>query len=237
MNFKDIGIIIAKKPLKENSAIMTLFTKNHGLYSGLVRKSSKKPNSANQEGNIVDFFWQARLHEHLGMAKCELIKSYSWILINNKIKLYAFNSIISLIKIAFHERENHNNFFPIFAQYLSNLATNFVSEEYIKLELAILQESGYGLDLYQCAVTGSRDRLCYVSPKSGRAVCLSVGLPYQDKLLALPQFLISKVSTITDENKIQAFNLTSYFLNRYFFRKEQPYAREKLIEYIQSNKI
>ncbi|MFP3017876.1 MAG: DNA repair protein RecO [Candidatus Tisiphia sp.] len=233
MNFKDIGIIIAKKPLKENTAIITVFTENHGLYSGVIRETSKKFGSVNQQGNIVDFFWQARLHEHLGMAKCELIKSYAGLLITNKIKLYAFNSIISLIKMAFHERENHNKFFPIFVKYLSSLANSFIFEEYIKFELAILQESGYGLDLYKCAVTGTRENLGYVSPKSGRAVCLSEGLPYQDRLLILPQFLTSTNSQITNNDKKQAFNLTTYFFHRYFFHNQQQlHARENFIEYI-----
>lgn len=236
MNFKDIGIIIAKKPLKENSAIITVFTENHGLYSGVIRETSRKSGSINQQGNIVDFFWQARLHEHIGMAKCELIKSYAGLLITNKIKLYAFNSIISLIKIAFHERENHNNFFPIFVKYLSSLANNFIFEEYIRFELAILQESGYGLELDRCVVTGSQENLKYVSPKSGKAVCLSEGLAYQDRLLILPQFLTSTKCKITNDDKKQAFNLTTYFFNRYFFDKQQPLyeknsqARDSFIE-------
>ena len=37
-------------------------------------------------------------------------------------------------------------------------------------ELALLAELGFGLDLEQCAATGSRDGLAYVSPKSGGAV-------------------------------------------------------------------
>ncbi len=235
MNFKDIGIIIAKRPLKENSEIITLFTENHGLYSAVIRQSSKKLSYVNQQGNIVDFLWQARLHEHLGIAKCELIKSYNGTLISNKTKLYAFNSIISLIKIAFHERENHNNFFPILAKYLNNLANNFVFEEYIRFELAILQESGYGLDLEKCVVTGIQENLHYLSPKSGKAVCSSAGLPYKDKLLILPQFLVSNILEITNLDKKQALNLTTYFFNRYFFNNQPPsHAREKFIEYITS---
>ncbi|WP_341756941.1 MULTISPECIES: DNA repair protein RecO [unclassified Candidatus Tisiphia] len=236
MNFKDIGIIIAKKPLKENSSIITVFTENYGLYSGVIRETSRKSGSINQQGNIVDFFWQARLHEHIGMAKCELIKSYAGLLITNKIKLYAFNSIISLIKIAFHERENHNNFFPIFVKYLSSLANNFTFEEYVRLELAILQESGYGLELDKCALTGSQENLKYVSPKSGKAVCLSAGLAYQDRLLILPQFLTATKCEITNNDKKHAFELTSYFFNRYFFDKQQPLyaqnsqARDSFIE-------
>ena len=230
MHFRDRGIIIAKRPLRENSAIITLFTEFHGVYSGVVRESSKKCGSVNQEGNMVDFFWQSRLHEHLGMAKCELIKAYSSFLITDKIKLYAFNSLISLIKIAFHERETHNNFFPILADYIHNLAQGFTFTEYIKVELAILQESGYGLEINQCTVTGSNQDLYYISPKTGRAVCKNAGLAYHDKLLILPQFLISNVATITNIEKQQAFDLTTYFFNRYFSQNNKlPSAREVFI--------
>ncbi len=238
MNFQDKGIIIARRPLKENSFIITLFTENHGLYSAVIRGLSKKSSSIYQEGNIVDFLWQARLDEHLGSAKCELIKSYSGILITNKTKLYAFNSIISLIKGSFHEREKHNKFFPIFQRYLDNLtkdnlSQDFILTEYIKLELIILQECGYGVNLRECVVTGSQEELCYVSPKSASAVCFSAGAPYKDKLLPLPQFLISKQLEISYNDKKDAFKLTTYFLNRYLLNNQpQLYARNKFIEHI-----
>jgi len=233
MNFKDIGIIIAKKFLKENFSIITVFTKNHGLYSGVIQESSKKSGSIYQEGNVVDFLWQARLHEHLGTAKCELIKSYSSCLITNKTKLYAFNSIISLVKLAFHERENHNNFFDLFITYLESLKKEFNFKNYIHFELAILKETGYGIDINQCIVTGSKDNLTYVSPKSGMAICMSSGQPYKDRLLTLPQFLTTNISKITNIEKKQAFDLTTYFFGRYFFQNlKQPYSREIFIDHI-----
>jgi DNA repair protein RecO (recombination protein O) len=231
MNFRDVGIIIRKIILKENTSIILAFTQNHGLYSGVVRELSKKSGSIYQEGNIVDFFWQARLHEHIGMLKCELIKSYNGLLITSKIKLYAFNSVISLIKLAFHEREPHNNFFPIFKEYLYKLSKNFDFQDYIRLELAILTESGYRLELDNCAVTGTKENLCYLSPRSGKAVCASAGLPYADKLLQLPRFLSSQVEEINYTEKKQAIDLTSYFFNRYLFNNtQQPDARKILIE-------
>ncbi len=42
MNFRDQGIIIAKNAFKENSYVITLFTENHGLYSGVIKRSGKK---------------------------------------------------------------------------------------------------------------------------------------------------------------------------------------------------
>lgn len=233
MNLKDRGIIIAKRPLKENAVIITLFTEKHGLYSAVVRGISKKSHSIYQEGNIVDFLWQARLEEHLGTAKCELIKSYSGLLITNKTKLYAFNSIVNLIKLTFHEREPHNTFFLVLKKYLDNLVKNFVFEEYIQLELTILQEGGYGLNLSKCVVTGKREDLYYVSPKSASAVSLTAGLPYKDKLLALPQFLLSKVGVISANDKNNAFILTTYFFNRHLLHHQQQlHARDKFIEHI-----
>lgn len=233
MNFKDIGIIIEKRPLKENALIITLFTEKHGLYSAVVPQITKKSRAIYQEGNIVDFLWQARLEEHLGTAKCELIKSYSGFLIINKTKLYAFNSIVNLIKLTFHEREPHNNFFLILKKYLDSLAKHFVFEEYIQLELTILQEGGYGLNLNKCVVTGIEEDLHYVSPKSASAVSLTAGLPYKDKLLSLPQFLLATNEQISNNDKKNAFILTTYFFNRYLLNHQQQlYARDKFIEHI-----
>ncbi len=37
-----------------------------------------------------------------------------------------------------------------------------------RLEVAMLAELGFGLDLDRCAATGTRDDLVYVSPRTGR---------------------------------------------------------------------
>ncbi|WP_218460537.1 DNA repair protein RecO [Rickettsia sp. TH2014] len=236
MNVKDIGVIIARKPLKENMFIVTIFTKNHGLYSGVAKESSKKSKFIYQEGNIVDFLWQARLHEHIGIAKCELIKSYTGHFITNKVKLYAFNSVISLIKELFHEREEHPSFFLFLINYLDNLSKNFCFRDYINFELTLLAETGYKLDLSKCAVSHTTIDLTYVSPKSGRALSYEIGKPYKDKLLILPKFLLSDDSEITLEEKRQALTLTNYFFNRYLFHNNrQAEARQIFMEYILNN--
>ena len=215
--------------------MLSVFTKQHGLYSGVVRGSLKKSTAHYSEGNLVDFFWQARLHEHVGTAKCEIIKSYSGVLIGSKTKLYAFNSIVSLIKAAFHEREPHNNFFPEFENYLQKSINSFHITDYIHLELSILNESGYGLQLDECAATGSTADLCFVSPKSGKAVSRQAGLPYLDKLLHLPKFLSDSSFEITKDQIKQAFDLTSYFFDRYFLHNsKQLQARNLFIEHVQS---
>ena len=49
----------------------------------------------------------------------------------------------------------------------------------VRFELQMLAELGFGLDLSSCAATGTDADLCYVSPKSGRAVSAQAGAPWQ----------------------------------------------------------
>ena len=115
--------------------------------------------------------------------------------------------------------------------YLRDLAKNFVFEAYIRLELEILAEAGYRLSLDHCSVTGSITDLCYVSPKSGKAISLQIGLPFANKLLVLPKFLSTKLGPeVTQLEKKQAFDLTNYFFNRYLFENHnEPYPRRMFI--------
>jgi len=232
MNFHDQGIIISKRPFKERSSIVTIFTRQHGIYSGVLRQYNKKTGDNLTEGNLVDFFWNARLHEHIGTAKAELIKSYNSQIMMSKTKLYAFNSIVSLLKMAFCEREPHNNLFPSLLAFMESLKQAFSFAKYVKLELAILEESGYKLQLDKCAVTGSRQNLQYVSPKSGRAVSSQAGTDYATKLLKLPGFLIENTE-INKEAIHDTFLLTSYFFERYIFlNKPPPPARLCFMEHL-----
>lgn len=241
MNFRDQGIIISKKELKERSYIITLFSEKHGIYSGVINQYNKKIGYSLAEGNLVDFTWGARLHEHIGTIKAELVKSYNSYLIMNKTKLYAFSSIISILKLAFCERAPHNNLFPAFMNFIESLKAEFSFTEYIKFELEILAEAGFKLQLDRCGATGQANDLHYVSPKSGRAVSKVAGAPYSDKLLILPKFLIGEVignslkESLDKESVIESLKLTSYFFNRYILvNRSQPLARIKFTEHISS---
>jgi DNA repair protein RecO (recombination protein O) len=106
----------------------------------------------------------------------------------------------------------------------------------VRWELALLDELGFGLDLSQCAATGSNDQLIYVSPKSGRAVSASAGEPYREKLLALPQFLTKQRSgQVTGADVRTGFALTGHFLEtRVLLPRGQslPQSRARLLAHL-----
>jgi len=117
------------------------------------------------------------------------------------------------------------------AMEMAELGSAWVAA-YVKWELGVLAELGFGLNLEHCAVTGNNDELAYVSPRSGRAVSLSAGEPYREKLLTLPDFLIGRGGG-EPEDLLAGMKLTGFFLERHVFgaQGEAPLAaRDRFLE-------
>lgn len=224
MKFTDIGFIIDIKKYSEKSLIVKIFSKNHGIYRGFIASgNSKKSQAIFQVGNLVSFEWRSRVEDSLGQFYyVDLEKSYLAKIIFDHLKLNCVSSLISIIDSCFLERENQQDLFFSFENFLrkiceSNDKRDFLSD-YIKLELEILQALGFGIDLSSCAVTESQNNLAFVSPKSGRAVSFEVGKEYEDKLLKLPQFLIAQNDDKLENNHIfEGLKLSGYFLEKFVF--------------------
>lgn len=81
-------------------------------------------------------------------------------------------------------------------------------------------------------VTNKTENFIFGSPKFGQAVSQEAGMSYASKLLHLPKFLNSTYE-IDKVRKGQAFNLTSYFLERYIFQRSGiPQPQRQFIEHI-----
>ena len=219
MRWSDKGLVISVKKYGENSLILHLLTKDHGVHAGLVKYiSTKKSGHIYELGNILSVEWTGRLEEQLGFYKSELEKSYLYNIINNSLKLDALNSICSMLSMFLPERQVNSKLYKEtieIIKYLNNNDMTWVSR-YVQWELLLLSELGYGLDLSQCAVTGEIKNLKYVSPKSGRAVSeLGAGI-WVKKLLILPRFLQKFNTNAIDNDELNyGVKLTTFFLNRY----------------------
>ncbi len=240
MKFSDRGIIIGLKKYGENSAIIKIFSQNHGIYRGFAKNiKSAKVRSIFQAGNLISFEYRARLEDNLGQFfSCDLENSYCAKIIFETAKLDCVNSLFSIIDSCFLEHEEHRELYLKLENFLekisySNQQKEFISN-YIKLELEILNFLGYGIDLSCCVVTNSSVNLAFVSPKSGRAVSLEAGLPYAEKLLKLPQFLLEEIDEFSEEDLANGLKLSGYFLQKFAFAnsrindKEKFNARQKL---------
>ncbi|MFO1241890.1 MAG: DNA repair protein RecO [Rickettsiales bacterium] len=192
MQWQDEAIIISVKPFSEKEALVEVFSHEHGVYRSIAKQAlSSKQRGIYQPGNLVFCRWNARLPEQMGTIACELLESYADFAMQSADTLQALNSVCSLLDLVMHERDAHPRLYERVKSLLQALAANSGwQQDYALFEKDLLSECGFGLDLSECASTGERDNLVYVSPKSGRAVSAGAGEPYKDRLFALPAFLI-----------------------------------------------
>jgi DNA repair protein RecO (recombination protein O) len=219
MQWQDEAVVIGVKRHGENSVIAELMTKTRGRHLGLVRSGrSRAMQPVLQPGNRVDAIWRARLHDHLGEFKLEPLKLRAGQLMESGISLFGVQAMGTLLRLL-PERDPHPHLYETLDVILDNIyEPSDAGELFVRFELAVLNDLGFGLDLTECVATGARERLVYVSPKSGRAVCEEAGAPYANKMLALPQFLSPEHKRAADHQALSdAFKLTGYFLHRHVY--------------------
>ncbi|MCM2291987.1 DNA repair protein RecO [Allorhizobium sp. BGMRC 0089] len=219
MEWTDRAIVLGLKRHGENSVIAEVMTLARGRHLGLVRSGrSRAMQPVLQPGNVVDVTWRARLEEHLGDFRIEPLSMRAARLMETAMTVYGVQALGALLRLL-PEREPHPHLYEALDIILDHFdEPRAAGELFIRFELAVLNDLGFGLDLQQCAATGSTADLTYVSPKTGRAVSHKAGEPYAERLLALPDFLrpdrpVSATATTLDE----AFRLTGYFLDRHVY--------------------
>ena len=100
MQIDDEGIIIKKKKYRESSLLISFFSLNHGINSGLVKGVLKKDFGTYEIGNKVYITSSFRLDEQLWNCKFELIKNNSVNYFDNQNKLNTLLTICSIIDLS-----------------------------------------------------------------------------------------------------------------------------------------
>jgi len=255
MHWTDTAIVLSARKHGENSAVVRVFARRHGVFAGVVKGATSKANrGVIQPGNIVSATWQARLSEHLGLFKCELLEANAALIMQDAARLTALSSACAVVESALPERHPYLRLYGIFQSFLATLREDGNwPEAYVMLELDVLAEAGFGLDLSQCAATGATEDLMYVSPKSGRAVSRDAGEPYKEKLLALPEFLLSPLphsggglgrgpsltekardlrKNLTDAERQLWYHLRAHRFQNYGFRRQYPIEERYIADFV-----
>jgi DNA repair protein RecO (recombination protein O) len=233
IEWRDPGFVLTARPHGESAQIVELLTREHGRHLGLVRGGqSPRLRGILQPGNEVAALWRGRLAEHLGTLACELLHTHFARLIDEPDRLAGLAAAAALLSATLPEREPHPDVFAAFAALIEALeGTRDWQARYVLWERDLLAALGFGLDLSCCAATGVTTDLAYVSPKSGRAVSRSAGLPYHDRLLPLPAFLW-RAAPAAAADLAQGLELTGYFLMRHLLspqRRSLPPVRARLL--------
>lgn len=231
MEWTSDALILATRKHGEADLILEVMTPENGRHLGLVRSGrSRRQSPALQPGNTVRATWKARLANQLGQFRIELLNGRAAEFLGSAAALNGLQHLAALLRLL-PERDNHPKLYPALEVLVDHLGEpEIASPLLVHFELQLLTELGYGLDLSACAATGRIDDLAYVSPKSGRAVSREAGLPYHDKLLPLPAFLVEGQrqtgSEISFREISEGFRLTQFFLERIFHERHSYQATQ-----------
>lgn len=212
MDWRDQGFVLNTRKHGETSVILEVFTEQHGRHSGVVRGGvSRKMTPILQPGGQLDLAWRARLADHIGSFTVEPLRSRAAVL-SDRFALAGLNAVTALLTFCLPDREPHPALYQRSTQLLDLLGQSGLWPlAYLRWELELLSELGFGLDLTECAVTGSTNDLIFVSPKSGCAVSARGAGDWADRLLPLPPILRGE-GTGPDEDVLDALRTTGYFL-------------------------
>ncbi|MEX2200764.1 MAG: DNA repair protein RecO [Dongiaceae bacterium] len=238
MEWTEEGIVLTARRHGEGGAIVSVMTRGQGRCAGLVKGGSSRRQAGRYEpGNRVVATWRARLSEHLGNFTCEVIANPSAGLYDRPLRLAALAAATAVAEAVLPEREPHPAVHDGLERLLAALQADpdpLWQARYVRWELALLAELGFGLDLTRCAISGARDGLAFVSPRTGRAVTAEAGAPWQGQLFALPAFLTDPAMPAESSQAARAgLALTGHFLERHVFLHRtsgEPAARRRLIQ-------
>ena len=234
MEWRDEGVLLSVRPHGESSAIIEVFTACHGRHAGVVRGgASRRLSPVLQPGAQLAVTWRARLDDHIGAYVVEPLRSRAGVL-GDRLALAGLSSICAMLQISLAEREAHPALWESSVHLLDALQTTpDWPQQYMRWELQLLDDLGFGLDLTTCAITGSREDLAYVSPKTGRAVSRDAAGDWAARLLPLPTALLGQ-GPADDAEIAQGFALTGHFLLRELTpllgNRSLPEARSRLID-------
>ncbi|MGI9461237.1 MAG: DNA repair protein RecO [Alphaproteobacteria bacterium] len=227
MQWQDEGFITRSLIFQESSYRLFIFTKHHGLATGLLRGGRRKTKRLEcQRGNLLHIKWQARLEEHLGEWRGELLQPFGGYALSFPAKkLHAFESALALLTILLPER------LPMQKLYHDslNLLQHFMHRHqdymsaYCIFEYQLLSHLGYGFNL------DNANEVILLNQHRGEKKFNAE--KYGEPFLPLPEFLLNHKTTASTKCQQQALQLSGYFLERLLLSLKKtglPSARQQL---------
>ncbi|MGR3484872.1 MAG: DNA repair protein RecO [Paracoccaceae bacterium] len=214
MEWRDEGVLIATHRSGETAAVADCLTAAHGRWAGLVHGGAgRRMAPVLQPGAQLDLRWRARTDEALGTYTVEPQRSRAAALMASRLALTGLHAVCALIRAALPDREPHPRIYAATVELLDLMTTTEAWPlAYAGWEVTLLADLGYALGLEVCAVTGAREGLRYVSPRTGRAVTAQGAGAHADRLLPLPPVLLGQGGT--NREVAEAMDVTGHFLRR-----------------------
>ncbi len=215
MKINDLGFFLGNKKYGENSMIVYILSKNNGLIKSFS-KFSKKQRCSFKILDEINFTWQSKQKDSLGYVNLDLEASVKKndTFVTSLIKSSVSELCLKFLPLWQQNIEIYNDLQRLIKSLDKKI--ELIIFNYVWWEILFLKNTGYGINLDKCSVSGSKEKLYYLSPNSGNSVTYSVGHKYRNKLFELPNCLKEKVISNNFRDYINALKITTYFLRKSF---------------------
>ncbi|MBA3942665.1 MAG: DNA repair protein RecO [Sphingopyxis sp.] len=212
------AIVCAVRAHGEHGAILRALTAEAGLVAGYVRGGrSRRLRPILIPGNLVALELRARTEEQLGGASVELLESRAPLL-PEPLAAAAIDWVTSLTAATLPENQPYPALYAALSAVLDAIGVAPSARQWAaalaRYELLLLAELGFGLNLEECVVTGTPENLAFVSPKSGGAVSAGAAAGYEERLFALPPFLLGGDANPSLGDVLDGLKITGHFIDR-----------------------
>ena len=159
ITWRDEAALLATRPFGESAVIIDVFSAEHGLHAGVVRGgTSRKIAPMLQPGAQLSVTWKARLDSHLGSFTVEPVRSRAAVAMADRLALAGLNAVCTLLVMVLPEREPQSRMYTRTIALLDLLGQSDVWPlAYLRWEQALLEATGFGMDLSACAVRGTNE--------------------------------------------------------------------------------
>lgn len=231
------AIICAVRPHGEHGAVVRALTPADGIQAGYVRGGrSRRLRPILLPGNLVQAEYRSRTDEQLPQLAVELSASRG-ALLGESLPAAVIEWSTAVAAAALPEAQAYPRLYEALDGLLAAVEASPNARRWApslaRYELLVLAELGFGLDLSECAATGTVDDLAFVSPKSGRAVSRQGAGEYRDRLFPLPPFLLGDSAPAGWEDVLDGLRITGHFLARDVLIERQAdilAARDRLLD-------
>ncbi|OYQ29412.1 DNA repair protein RecO [Sandarakinorhabdus cyanobacteriorum] len=201
----------------ETGAVVRLLTAETGMLAAYVHGArGRRLRPMLQVGNVLGVDLVTRGDDRLPLATPHLLAA-NLAMLHGPVALAVVDHVAALISTLLPDAVPQPRLYGMVDALLmaagSGAAAHTLGIALARLELALLDELGLGLDLSSCAASGAREDLAFVSPRSRQAVARGPGQPWASRLLPLPAFLIGDRDA--DAQAVgDGLRLTGHFLAR-----------------------
>ena len=208
MQWSDQGVVLSTRRHGETSAIVQILTKDHGRHAGLVRGGSgRKARGVLQSGNEVSATWRARLEDQLGSFTVEMSRPRAALVLDDPLRLAGLVAAAELAEVTLAERQPNPEVFASLTALMDAIENDADwPADYVRWELAMLADLGFGLDL------AGAESGAMISSRSGEPVPIGRLPAAGERLLPLPGFIHGGPGS--PHEIAQGLALTGLFLER-----------------------